>query len=278
MSEDANLPAYFERIGFAGSIAPNLQTLQALHELHPAAIPFENLAPLMGDPVLLDKVSLEGKLLRDRRGGYCFEHNMLFWRVLRELEYTVRAHFARVLWGHPEGAQRPRDHMILTLEINGVPYLADVGFGGLTLTAPLRLRSGLEQETPHEKFRITGDEPNFVLEAQIGQDWRPLYAFDLTSMIEADFEAANFFASTHPEARFRNHLVAARTEKGKRFNLLDNRLTIHSTGQDREQRLIEGLEELRTVLAETFGLALPPAEQLDPALERILARAADQAA
>ena len=44
---DVNLNAYFERVGFAGSIAPNLTTLEALHSLHPAAIPFENLDPLL---------------------------------------------------------------------------------------------------------------------------------------------------------------------------------------------------------------------------------------
>lgn len=277
MSEDANLPAYFERIGFAGSIAPNLQTLQALHELHPATIPFENLSPLIGEPVLLDKASVEAKLLRDRRGGYCFEQNMLFWRVLSELEYTVRPHFARVIWGRPDGVPGARSHMILTLEINGVPYLADVGFGGLTLTAPLRLRPGIEQDTPHEKFRITGDEPEYRLEVLIGADWRPVYSFDRSEMIEADFEAANYFLSTHKDSTFRNTLMAARTEKGKRFNLNDNRLSIHTTGADSEHRLIEGMEELRTVLAETFAIALPPAEQLDPALEKVLARAAEQA-
>ena len=71
MSGDPNIDAYFERIGFAGSIAPSLQTLEALQALHPAAIPFENLDPLMGVPVRLDLKNLEQKLLFEKRGGYC---------------------------------------------------------------------------------------------------------------------------------------------------------------------------------------------------------------
>lgn len=278
MSEQANLPAYFERIGFAGSIAPNLQTLQALHELHPAAIPFENLDPLLGRPVLLDQPSLETKLLREKRGGYCFEHNLLFARMLRELEYSVRGHAARVLWGRPEGAVQPRTHMILTLEINGVPYLADVGFGGLTLTSPLRLRPGLEQETPHEKFRLAGEEPVLRLEALIGEDWRPVYEFDMSEWVDADFEAPNYFLSTHASSRFRQHLVVARSEKGRRVTLTDTALAIHPTGGESEKHVLSDVEGLRAVLSETFGIALPPAEALDPVLADIVARAGQQAA
>src|SRR5690606_32864649 len=149
-----NLKAYFDRIGFSGSIAPNVATLEALHALHPAVIAFENLNPLLSLPVPLDQKSLERKLLSDRRGGYCFEHNLLFMRVLADLDFEVRPLGARVLWNHPEGAERPVSHMVLAVDIAGSTYLADVGFGGLTLTAPLQLRDGKEQETPHETFRL----------------------------------------------------------------------------------------------------------------------------
>ena len=142
MPEKVNLKAYFERIGFAGSIAPTLATLDLLHALHPATIPFENLSPLMGDPVALDQPSLERKLLSERRGGYCFEHNLLFKRMLQDLDFVVRPLLARVVWTNPDGANRPPSHLLLLVEVNGQNHIADVGFGGLTLTTPLRLRAG----------------------------------------------------------------------------------------------------------------------------------------
>ena len=89
MSDDVNINAYFERIGFAGSIAPSLPTLQALQWAHVTAIPFENLTPLLGLPVRLDLKSLEQKLIHERRGGYCFEQNTLFAAALEAIGFPV---------------------------------------------------------------------------------------------------------------------------------------------------------------------------------------------
>src|SRR5690606_17899897 len=158
MPEKVNLKAYFERIGFAGSIAPTIATLDLLHALHHAAIPFENLGPLMGEAVNLDQPSLERKLLTERRGGYCFEHNLLFMRVLADLDFVVRPLLARVVWTNPDGANQPPSHLLLLVEVNGQNHIADVGFGGLTLTTPLRLRADVDQPTPHETFRLTGGD------------------------------------------------------------------------------------------------------------------------
>src|SRR5690606_13630560 len=178
MSSDASIDAYFQRINFAGSIAPTLSTLEQLHVLHTAAIPFENLTPLMRLPVRLELRNLEQKLLFEKRGGYCIEHNLLFKAMLEDLGFPVQAHGARVLWGHPEDSERPVSHLVLTVDVGGVTYLADTGFGGLTLTAPLRLRAEREQETPHETFRLLGGEPEWRVEAKLGEEWRALYTFE----------------------------------------------------------------------------------------------------
>src|SRR5665213_3046956 len=130
---DINLNAYFERIGFAGSIAPTLATLEALHALQPAAIPFENFNSLVGVPVLLDQPSLNRKLLTERRGGYCFELNLMFLRILVELGFEARGHLASVLRDGADEGNSPPSHLLITVDIGGMTYLADVGFGGLLL-------------------------------------------------------------------------------------------------------------------------------------------------
>lgn len=271
MSDDANLNAYLDRVGFAGSIAPNLETLRTLHAAHPAAIPFENLSPLLDLPVRLDQKSLEQKLIHERRGGYCYEHNLLFMRVLRTLGYEVKGLAARVLWGRPPDAITPRNHMLINVDIGGSSYIVDVGFGGLTPTAPLRLRAGVEQQTPHETFRITGEEPDFRVEAQIGEEWRPLYRFDLAEHYELDYAAPNWYLSTYPESPFRNMLMVNRAEKGRRLSLRNADFTTRPTGGEAETRKLTSVAELREVLGGPFGIALPPTERLDPMLERILA-------
>lgn len=271
MPQKVNLNAYFERIGFAGSIAPTLATLELIVGLHAAAIPFENLNPLLGLPVPLDHAAIEKKLLTDRRGGYCYEHNLLLMAMLADLDYSVHGLSANVLWNNPDGARTEPSHMLLRVEISGASYIVDVGFGGLTLTAPLRIKADTEQTTPHETYRLLNTDQSWTLEAKLGDEWKPLYVFDLTPRTLADYEASNSFLSTDPASGFTRQLRVALSPPGKRIKLLNNRLRIHENGQAPEQRLLNSVAELRAVLENDFGIALPPAELLDPKLEVILA-------
>src|SRR5262245_56393740 len=136
---DIDLAASLARSGYAGAPVATLDTLQVLHGLHPAAITFENLDPLLKRPVRLDLDVLMSKLVAQGRGGYCYEHNTLFAAVLRRLGYGVVTLAARVQWGAPKGVVRSRSHMVLRVELPQGSYIADVGFGLLTLTAPLQL-------------------------------------------------------------------------------------------------------------------------------------------
>lgn len=271
MSDDANIDAYFERIGFAGSIAPTLTTLEQLHALHPAAIAFENLDPLIGSPVRIELRNLEQKLLFEKRGGYCFEQNLLMKAMLEDLGYTVTALAARVHWNHPEDEERPLSHMVLLVEVNGNNYLADVGFGSATLTAPLRLRADTEQETPHETFRLIGGEPTWRLQIQIGEEWRSVYSFELDEPTFDELVALN--DKIQADSNFRDSVVAARAEKGRRITLRNRELRIHRVGEETEKKMLAGVTEVKEALTGLFGLPLPPAERLDPALERVLAAA-----
>lgn len=270
MSRTVNLNAYFERIGFAGSIAPNLATLELIHALHPASIPFENLNPLLDLPVPLDLASLEQKLVTDRRGGYCFEHNGLLLAVLRELDFSVRGLAARVVVRDPAAVDAMPTHMLLAVDISGTTHIADVGFGGLGLTAPLKLRADIEQATPHETYRLTGGEPDWQLEAKIGEDWKALYVFNLTEYQPGDYDAANAYTSSDPNSHFTQDLGVALSPPGRRIGLAGNRLTTYVLGQEPERQYFSTVEELRSVLSDVFSIALPPADRLDPALQRVL--------
>ncbi len=146
MTNAIDLEAYFRRIGFDGPAQPDLNTLLALHARHTAAIPFEAIDPLIGRPARLDLESLQAKLVRGRRGGYCFEHNTLFKAVLEAIGFGVTGLAGRVAWmgaGAPIG---PRSHMLLLVDLAEGPYLADVGFGAHLLDAPLRFTPDLGTE------------------------------------------------------------------------------------------------------------------------------------
>lgn len=273
MAHKVNLNAYFERIGFAGSIAPTLATLELIHALHPAAIAFENLNSVIGLPTALDIASIERKLLHERRGGYCYEHNLLLSAVLRELDFNVRNLAARVVWADPPSIDADAHHMLLAVDIGGTTYIADVGNGGLTLTAPLKLRADVEQATPHETFRLAGGGPLWQLEARVGDEWRALYVFDLTERTEADYAPSNTYLSTDRGSAFRKELRAALSPSGKRLVLRNNRLSTRVEGQPTDVQVLTSVAAIREALSGTFGVQLPPAELLDPKLEVILADA-----
>jgi N-hydroxyarylamine O-acetyltransferase len=272
MGDDANIGAYFERIGFSGSIAPTLQTLEQLHQLHPAAIPFENLDPLMAVPVRLEPRNLEQKLLFERRGGYCLEQNLLFKAMLEDLGYGVTGLAARVNWGRPADEERPLSHMVLMVDISGARYLCDVGFGVATLTAPLRLKADTEQATPHETFRLSGGDPAWRLEIMIGNEWRPVYSFETDEQSLDDYVRLNDFMQS--DTNFRDNLIAARSDRGRRVTLRNGELRIHPTGGESERRRLATVAEVREVLTTLFGIALPGGDKLDSAIARALGAAA----
>jgi N-hydroxyarylamine O-acetyltransferase len=277
----AQLAAYFDRIGYSGPQQATSETLHVLHRLHPQVIPFENLDSLLGRTPRLDLASVFAKLVSARRGGYCYEHNLLFRAVLDTLGFETTGLAARVLWNDP-AAMTPRTHMMLLVETPDNTWLADVGFGSMTLSAPLLFDAGREQATPHEPFRLDLIERgDFLLQVKLGDAWRPIYRFDLEPQFAADYAMANHYVSTYPESIFLNHLIVARVLPGQRQTLFDT--TLSQRGETESKRELASAGELRRVLHDTFGLALPgqdsdtrreapaesPAGGLDAVLERI---------
>jgi arylamine N-acetyltransferase len=166
-----DLDAYFDRINYRGATEPTLEVLQDLVTAHTRAIPFENLDPLVGTPVYdLSPEALTDKLVRRRRGGYCYEQNGLMGYVLAELGFRVRRLAGRVVWmlppGAPPGAQT---HTVLAVTFPGShgPYLVDVGFGGQTPTSPIHFETGSVQPTTLEPYRLQDRRDGLVLQALV---------------------------------------------------------------------------------------------------------------
>jgi N-hydroxyarylamine O-acetyltransferase len=264
-----DLDAYFRRVGYAGDRTPTLETLAKLHALHPTAIPFENLDTLRGAPIRLDIESLQRKLVLERRGGYCFEQNLLFTHVLTALGFQVIGLSARVLWERGDDAPRPRTHMALLVPLKGEYYMCDVGFGGLTMTGPLLLAAESPQPTPHETFRIARHGAEYVPQASVRGEWRSLYSFDLQRQLELDIEVLNFYVSAHPDSPFRSRLMAARRDGSRTLKLRDAELTIQPLDGAREQRTLRSVGELRSVLGDLFGIDVPADAALDAALAKL---------
>lgn len=269
MTPEVDLDAYFARIGYDGPRAPTLEVLSALHALHPAAIPFEAVDVLLDRGVDISPAAVDAKLIGAGRGGYCYEHNGLFKRVLTALGFDVEGLAGRVVWmAPPDAPMRPRTHMALRVTIDDDPYLVDVGFGGCVLTQPLRFQLDEEQPTAHEPFRLSLVGEDVGVEIRIGEEWKTAYELSFEVMQDVDYQLANWWTSTHPSSHFRQNLVVARTTAKARYALLNNRLTVRTPDGTMDRHVLDA-EGLRRALAEDFGLPL----QADwgPVIERAVA-------
>ena len=139
-----------------------------VHRAHVTSIPFENLDPHRGVPVSLELADLQRKLVADRRGGYCFEHNLLFAAALEALGVRVEPMLARVRMGRPPGSPRPRTHLVHRVHAEDGVWLADVGFGNGTLLEPIPFGPGAEYGQSGWRFRIVRDGDEDVLQTADG--------------------------------------------------------------------------------------------------------------
>jgi N-hydroxyarylamine O-acetyltransferase len=262
--------AYFARIGYGGRFAPTLETLQQIHALHAAAIAFENLSAFLGEPIKLDLESLQQKLVAAGRGGWCFEHNTLFRHVLRGIGFDVTPLAARVRWNVPANVTTPRSHCLLRVKLAGGDYIADVGFGGQSLTAPLRLEPDLEQRTPHEPFRLRRDTDKYTLESRLAGEWHALYVFDLQEQLQPDFEVSNWYLAHHPQSQFVTGVIAARAAADCRHALRNTRYAVHYPDGTTERRALTEVGEYLGLLTDTFRIRLPESAALERKLAALL--------
>lgn len=271
------LDDYLRHIGFSGETDASLDTLRRLHLAHTQRIAFENLTPLSGGNVDLDPAALHHKFVVQGRGGYCFEQNLFFQQVLQTLGFDVSALAARVRWNAPAGAITARSHVLLRVALDDGDYIADVGFGGLTLTAPLRLEADRAQPTPHENFRLRREDDSHVLEAELDGRWHALYAFDLQAQHAIDFEVGNWWVSRHPSSRFVNQLIVARPQPGVRHALVDNHYSERRLGGTHTRRILTSVAQVRGVLKDIFDIDVADSGAIDDCLHRLIARNADKA-
>jgi N-hydroxyarylamine O-acetyltransferase len=256
MESSIDLDAYLARIGYDGPLAATEACLAALHEAHVASIPFENLDVVLGLPIALDLPALMAKLVHAKRGGYCFEHGTLFKAVLDRIGFGTHILTARVRFG----AERigPRSHMLLKVDTTGGAFLADVGFGGLGLLRPIPLMPELVTHVPGAAYRLRHEQNQWILEGDVGDDdFDDYYAFTLEPQYPVDIEVANHFTATHPSSIFRRSLTAQLTRHDRRAILRNRRLEIRR-GDRRETIELADESAFRAVLAEEFGIVLPP--------------------
>ncbi|WP_339902285.1 arylamine N-acetyltransferase [uncultured Cyclobacterium sp.] len=264
------MKAYFDRIGYKGEAELNLETVKDLHALHPEAIPFENIDPLIGVPVDLSLDRVFNKLVEQGRGGFCFEQNILFGAVLRTLGFNIVGLSARVFWEIEEGEIRPRDHMLLLLDLNGVSFLLDVGFGSASFSAPLVLNHKDIQDTGYNQYRISLVSGFYYLEILIKDSWRLMHRFGLEHQMLADYEVVSWYLCTHPQSLFIKDLMVAKSFSEGKYALHNNQFTVHKKEGESVKQKLQSVKEIIDILEDKFAIKLPKGEKLALNLQRYI--------
>ena len=234
--------------------------MRELHIHHNGAIPFENLDVLLPREIHLDDRTLEEKLINGRRGGYCFEQNGLLERVLRELGFNVRSLLGRVVLANPS-QMPPRTHRLLLVEVDGERWIADVGFGGQTLTAPVRLLADAEQSTPHGVYRLICEGDEWTLQYSHHGHWQSMYVFDLGRQYAADYVMGNFWSAHWPQSHFRHHLLMCRhLPDGGKMTLTNFHFTHWDNAHVVEKIDLPDVPALYEALQTRFGLGVDDAK------------------
>ncbi|NYH79878.1 N-hydroxyarylamine O-acetyltransferase [Actinopolyspora biskrensis] len=233
-TDSVDVVKYLERIGVPW-MSPSVEALHRLHRAHVGTIPFENIDVVLEAHPGLGLNTVESKLVGSSRGGYCYEHALLFAAVLERLGFTVSRHMARVQPDHPG----PYSHMMLVVSVEGGDYLADVGFGAGVLD-PIPLRDGAVVDQAGWPHRVRWDGSGWILEKHTREGWEALHAFDRTPSRPVDYEVAHHYTATHPDSPFVGKPVVMRIEQGRIRKLVGTELIVESPEGELARETVSG--------------------------------------
>jgi N-hydroxyarylamine O-acetyltransferase len=248
---DETVQAYLQRLGAARPAAADAAALRALHRAHQAAVPFENLSIHLSEPISLDEADLTDKIVRRRRGGFCYELNGAFALLLEALGAQVMRMAARVFADGQPGP--PFDHLALAVRLpdGSGPWLADVGFGSHS-DYPLRLDSRSEQDDPAGRFLIAGTGQG---DLDVLKNGEPQYRIELRERSLADFVPTCWFQQTSPSSHFTRATICSRLTEDGRISV-SGRTLIRTSGGSRTEQQLASDDDVLAAYREHFGIAL----------------------
>jgi N-hydroxyarylamine O-acetyltransferase len=256
------LDAYLDRIDFKGAVRADLATLRALHRAHQYAVPFENIDVQLRRPLALDAAAAYDKIVRRRRGGWCYEMNGILNWALQEIGFDVMRLSAGVMRESIGDAQLG-NHLCLLVRLDE-PWLVDVGFGG-SLTEPMPLRAAVFEDRPYRLGLSETSDGYWRFSEAAPADDAFTFDFRIAPADESLFATKCRYLQTDASSPFVQNLVVQRRSGDTHLSLRGRMLAIiRSTGT--EKRLLNSPDELLAILRERFDLDVPEAASLWPAI------------
>lgn len=253
------IQAYLDRIGYAGTPRPDLETLKRVHRAHVEAIPYENLDVQFGRPLTRAIGPIFEKIVERKRGGWCYEMNGLFSWALEKIGFKV-TRLAGGVTREKVGDGIVGNHLVLLIDLGDI-WLADAGFGD-GLIEPVRLREGAFRVGPLE-CRLDRIDGGWWRYANDPTGSAPSFDFHEDISDEALLEERCRFLQTDPASPFVMNALVQRWRAEAHYSMRGRVLqTINGAGK--EKSLIEDAGHYVETLRDTFALDLPEAASLWP--------------
>ena len=251
------LQQYLERIKYSSPVSPDVQTLRGLQRAHLQHIPFENLDIGLKRPIRLEENALWDKIVIRRRGGFCYELNGLFARLLQEAGLNVTYLNARVYNGQGE-LGIDFDHLALLVRVpgQGERWLADVGFGD-SFHEPLSLDGSEIQEQGLRAYRVERLQDGYAIwQRNYDGSWEQHYFFDLQPHeFPEEYLSACHYHQTSPQSSFTRGSIISRATPEGRVSLEDGWLILTRNGL-RTERAVTSRDQYQALLGQYFGITL----------------------
>jgi N-hydroxyarylamine O-acetyltransferase len=243
--------AYLDRMGVTASTAGDAAGLRTLHREHQMTVPFENLSIHLAEPISLAERDLIDKIVRRRRGGFCYELNGAFALLLEALGARVSRVAARV-YGEAD-LSPPFDHLALIVRAadGSGPWLADVGFGSHS-DYPLLLDAREDQDDPAGRFRLADADAGDI---DVLKDGKPQYRLETRERSLADCIPTCWWQQTSPLSHFTQSTICSRLTPGGRVSI-SGRMLIQTQDGTRTEQQLDTDEALLAAYLDHFGVAL----------------------
>jgi N-hydroxyarylamine O-acetyltransferase len=244
---------YLERISCRDVTGITDAVLINLHRQHLYQIPFENLDVYYSRMFDLEIGRVYQKVVHERRGGFCYELNLLFNWLLREIGFDSRIIAARIV--DEQGTLGPAfDHMCVYVKTENA-FLVDVGYGDLFIT-PLEIKSGVQYDGRNYFCIDKTDGQDYLLSMSAdGVDFQRRYTFSLDSVKEEDFHASCLDKQKNPNSYFVKNVVCTKPTDTGRVTIFNDKL-IERKGDSKTETPIAGDDDLRLYLMDKFGITI----------------------
>ena len=247
-----NKENYLRRIGIEKTdFSADVENLKFLQKQHLVHIPFENLDIHWKRLILLDTKAFDEKIVEEKRGGFCYELNGLFYELLKELGFQSKIISARVFNGKDFGTEYA--HLAILTKVDGEVFLADVGFGDFT-AEPLKFVLDVEQKDENGVFLIRKfDDKYFEVVKKAGENWQSEYIFKDLERDLTEFEEMCNFQQTSPKSHFTQGKVCSLLLENGRKTLTDKKF-IETRNGEKSETEINSEAEFDRILESEFQI------------------------